>query len=245
MSFWKAGIGGMIGFTLGGPIGGIFGAILGSKLGDQNQRKPSNNEKNQAAFFTALFACFGKIAKADGKVTRDEVDMVDQFIKDRFNLPPDQRSFAIQVFNHAKDDQNSFRDYASQLASLLSTNSSSLVMFYELLFELSMADGYLDASEEKLLIEAIGIFKIDPGLFDVNKRKYGADISDAYTILGVSQDMSFKEIKIAYQRKRKEFHPDTLLSKGLPEELLEKAKEKFIEIQSAFEEIEKQKKKLN
>ena len=245
MSFWKAGIGGMIGFTIGGPIGGIFGAIIGSKLGNQNQRKPSNNEKNQAAFFTALFACFGKIAKADGKVTRDEVDMVDQFIKDRFNLPPDQRKFAIQVFNHAKDDQNSFRDYASQLASLLSTNSSSLIMFYELLFELSMADGYLDPSEEKLLIEAIGIFKIDPGLFDINKRKYGADISDAYTILGVSQDMSFKEIKIAYQRKRKEFHPDTLLSKGLPEELLEKAKEKFIEIQSAFEEIEKQKKKLN
>jgi len=245
MSFWKAGIGGMIGFTIGGPIGGIFGAIIGSKLGDQNQRKPSNNEKNQAAFFTALFACFGKIAKADGKVTRDEVDMVDQFIKDRFNLPPDQRVFAIQVFNHAKDDQNSFRDYASQLASLLSTNSSSLIMFYELLFELSMADGHLDTSEEKLLIEAIGIFKIDPGLFDINKRKYGADISDAYTILGVSQDMSFKEIKIAYQRKRKEFHPDTLLSKGLPEELLEKAKEKFIEIQSAFEEIEKQKKKLN
>jgi DnaJ like chaperone protein len=245
MSFWKAGIGGMIGFTIGGPIGGIFGAVIGSKLGDQNQRKPSNNEKNQAAFFTALFACFGKIAKADGKVTRDEVDMVDQFIKNRFNLPPDQRAFAIQVFNHAKDDNNSFRDYASQLASLLSTNSSSLIMFYELLFELSMADGYLDASEEKLLIEAIGIFKIDPGLFDINKRKYGADISDAYTILGVSQDMSFKEIKIAYQRKRKEFHPDTLLSKGLPEELLEKAKEKFIEIQSAFEEIEKQKKKLN
>ena len=245
MSFWKAGIGGMIGFTIGGPIGGIFGAIIGSKLGDQNQRKPSNNEKNQAAFFTALFACFGKIAKADGKVTREEVDMVDQFIKDRFNLPPDQRAFAIQVFNHAKDDNNSFRDYASQLASLLSTNPSSLIMFYELLFELSMADGYLDSSEEKLLIEAIGIFKIDPGLFDINKRKYGADISDAYTILGVSQDMSFKEIKIAYQRKRKEFHPDTLLSKGLPEELLEKAKEKFIEIQSAFEEIEKQKKKLN
>jgi DnaJ like chaperone protein len=245
MSFWKAGIGGMIGFTIGGPIGGIFGAIIGSKLGNQNQRKPSNNEKNQAAFFTALFACFGKIAKADGKVTIEEVDMVDQFIKDRFNLPSDQRGFAIQVFNYAKDDQNSFRDYASQLASLLSTNSSSLIMFYELLFELSMADGYLDPSEEKLLIEAIAIFKIDPGLFDINKKKYGADISDAYTILGVSQDMSFKEIKIAYQRKRKEFHPDTLLSKGLPEELLEKAKEKFIEIQSAFEEIEKQKKKLN
>ena len=244
MSFWKAGIGGMIGFTLGGPIGGIFGAIIGSKLSDQKQRKPSNNQQNQAAFFTALFACFGKIAKADGKVTREEVDKVDQFIKERFNLPADQRGFAIQVFNHAKDDHYSFSDYASQLASLLSTNSSSLIMFYELLFELSMADGHLDPSEERLLFQAINIFKIDPNLFEINKKKYGASISDAYSILGVEEGMSYKEIKTAYQRKRKEFHPDTLLSKGLPEELLDKAKEKFIEIQSAFEEIEKQKEKL-
>ena len=46
-------------------------------------------------------------------------------------------------------------------------------------------------------------------------------------------------IKKAYLRKRKEFHPDTLVSKGLPDELIEKAKEKFIEIQEAYEEIEK------
>ena len=233
----------MIGFTIGGPIGGILGAIIGSKLGDKEQARPSINQKNQAAFFTALFACFAKIAKADGKVTREEVDKVDHFIKERFKFPPDQRAFAIQVFNHAKDDNNSFRDYASQLSSLLSNNQSALVMFYELLFELSMADGYLDPTEEKILNEAIPIFRLDPDLFKLNKRKFGADISDAYAVLGVTKDMSYKEIKTAYQRKRKEFHPDTLLSKGLPEELLEKAKDKFIEIQSAFEEIEKQIKK--
>ena len=243
MSFWKAGIGGMIGFTIGGPIGGILGAIIGSKLGDKEQARPSINQKNQAAFFTALFACFAKIAKADGKVTREEVDKVDHFIKERFKFPPDQRAFAIQVFNHAKDDNNSFRDYASQLSSLLSNNQSALVMFYELLFELSMADGYLDPTEEEILNEAIPIFGLEPDLFKLNKRKFGADISDAYAVLGVTKDMSYKEIKTAYQRKRKEFHPDTLLSKGLPEELLEKAKDKFIEIQSAFEEIEKQIKK--
>ena len=243
MSFWKAGIGGMIGFTIGGPIGGILGAIIGSKLGDKEQARPSINQKNQAAFFTALFACFAKIAKADGKVTREEVDKVDHFIKERFKFPPDQRAFAIQIFNHAKDDDNSFRDYASQLSSLLSNNQSALVMFYELLFELSMADGHLDPTEEVILSEAIPIFGLEPDLFNLNKRKFGADISDAYAVLGVTKDMSYKEIKTAYQRKRKEFHPDTLLSKGLPEELLEKAKDKFIEIQSAFEEIEKQIKK--
>ena len=77
MSFWKAGIGGMIGFTIGGPLGGILGAIIGSKFSNKNQRQPSNNQKSQAAFFTALFACFAKIAKADGRVSREEVDKVD------------------------------------------------------------------------------------------------------------------------------------------------------------------------
>ena len=243
MSFWKAGIGGMIGFTIGGPIGGILGALIGSKLSDKNQAKPSNNQKNQAAFFTALFACFAKIAKADGRVSREEVDKVDYFIKSKFKFPPEQRGFAIEIFNHAKDDQNSFEDYALQLSSLLSSDPSSLMMFYELLFELSMADGYLDPSEEKLLLKAIEIFNLDPDLMSINKKKFGSDVADAYVILGVDQSMSFEDIKTAYKRKRKEYHPDTLISKGLPEELLEKAKEKFIEIQSAFEEIEKQKSK--
>ena len=243
MSFWKAGIGGMIGFSIGGPIGGVLGAIIGSKLSGRDQVRPSAKQRNQAAFFTALFACFAKIAKADGKVTREEVDKVDHFIKERFKFPSDQRVFAIEIFNHAKDDHNSFRDYASQLASLLSSDKSALIMFYELLFELSMADGHLDPSEENLLLEAVEIFQIDQEFFKINKKKYEGNISDAYIILGVTEDMAFKEIKVAYQRKRKEFHPDTLLSKGLPEELLEKAKEKFIEIQSAFEEIEKQKNK--
>ena len=51
--------------------------------------------------------------------------------------------------------------------------------------------------------------------------------------------MDLEEIKKVYRRKRREFHPDTLISKGLPEELLERAKEKFIEIQEAYESIEK------
>ena len=72
---YLSGIGGMIGFSIGGPIGGILGAIIGSKLSSRDQGKPSVKQRNQAAFFTALFACFAKIAKADGKVTREEVDL--------------------------------------------------------------------------------------------------------------------------------------------------------------------------
>ena len=158
MSFLNSALGGMLGFAIGGPLGGILGAVLGSKLGSQSKQSFSSNQRNQAAFFTALFACLAKIAKADGVVSREEVDKVDSFIKDRFNFPPEQRLFAIQIFNQAKDDSYSFQDYAKQLASLLSQNKNSLIMFYELLFELAMADGVLHISEEHLLKEVPNIF---------------------------------------------------------------------------------------
>ena len=83
---------------------------------------------------------------------------------------------------------------------------------------------------------------MDPELFEELKAKFDNQTSDAYLTLGVSRDMSFADIKKEYQKKRREFHPDTLTSKGLPEELLEKAKDRFIQIQQAYEEIEKQKK---
>ena len=116
-------------------------------------------------------------------------------------------------------------------------------MFYELLFELAMADGVLHPSEEQLLKEVPNVFDLRSDLFEELKRKFNNQVSDSYSILGATRDMSLSDIKKKYQKKRREFHPDTLISKGLPEELLEKAKEKFIQIQQAYEEIEKQRNK--
>ena len=102
-----------------------------------------------------------------------------------------------------------------------------------------MADGILDPAEEILLRKTPNIFGIDLNLFDKLKDQFSSDSSDPYKVLGVTSDMPFNAIKKIYQKKRREFHPDTLISKGLPDELLDKAKEKFIEIQQAFEMIEK------
>tara|TARA_B110000014_G_scaffold256234_1_gene239075 strand:- start:2606 stop:3349 length:744 start_codon:yes stop_codon:yes gene_type:complete len=244
MSFWNSALGAMIGFSLGGPIGGLIGGVIGSKLGGQKAHSSSrsnftNTQKQQAAFFAALFACLAKIAKSDGVITKEEIDKVEIFIKDRFKLSSDDRQYAIDVFNHAKDDQVSYEEYAAQLASLLGNNTNALIMFYELLFELAMADGVLDESEEALLRKTPNIFKLDFSLFEQMLNKFSAGSKDPYKILGVDRESPFIEIKKVYQKKRREFHPDTLVSKGLPEELINKAKEKFIEIQSAFEEIEK------
>jgi DnaJ like chaperone protein len=242
MMLLKSAIGYLIGFSLGGPIGGLIGAIAGSRVG-ANQTKSktrfTSNQQQQAAFFAALFACLAKLAKADGIVSKEEVEKVDDFIKERFKFPSEQRQFAIKVFNHAKDDNVSYEEYASQLAGLLANNKNALVVFYELLFELAMADVILDPAEEVLLRKTPGIFGIDLSLFDKLKDQFSNDSSDPYKVLGVTSDMPFDDIKKIYQKKRREFHPDTLISKGLPDELLDKAKEKFIEIQQAFEVIEK------
>ena len=243
MSFWNSAIGAMIGFTIGGPIGALVGGVIGSKLGKKKGTFSfSRNKQNQVAFFAALFACLAKLAKADGRVSKEEVQAVDKFIKERFKFDHDQRKFAIEIFNRAKDDTNSYEDYAYQLSDLLKSNKNALLVFYELLFELAMADGVLHEKEEDLLRSTTHIFKIDPGIFENLKSQIVDSKLDPYAVLGVNASMSFEEIKRVYRRKRKEFHPDTLISKGLPEELIERAQEKFIEIQEAFEVIEKKRK---
>ena len=198
MSIWKSAIGGFIGFSLGGPLGGLIGAVIGSKFSSKHANSNTgftSNQQQQAAFFAALFACLAKLAKADGIVTKEEVEKVDDFIKARFKFPSEQRQFAIKVFNHAKDDNVLYEEYASQLAGLLSKNKNALVVFYELLFELAMADGILDPAEEVLLRKTPDIFGIDLNLFNKLKDKFSSHSSDPNKVLGVICDKPFYAIK--------------------------------------------------
>ncbi len=233
-------VGGMIGFTFLGPLGALIGSVVGSRMGGNSvRRKNPNNFDHQVAFFAALFACLAKIAKADGQVTKEEINKIEDFITQKFNLDGEQRNFAINIFQKAKDDNISFDAYAKQLASLLKRSPNSLTIFYELLFELAMADGELHPNEEKLLKKVPKIFGFNDDLYNQLFQKYGLKTQNFYEVLGVSKQMNFDEIRKIYLKKRREFHPDKLISKGLPEELIEKAKEKFIEIQEAYEELEK------
>ena len=236
-------VGGMIGFTLLGPIGALVGSVMGSRMTRQaKSRRNPNNLDHQVAFFTALFACLAKIAKADGRVSEEEVSKIESFISNKFNFSEDERNFAINIFQKAKSDSVSFEAYAKQLYQLLGSSPNSLLVFYELLFELAMADGEMHENEERLLRKIPNIFGFDKNVYKDLYNKYVGNISNAYEILGVTKRMTLEEIKKVYRVKRKEVHPDALISKGLPEELIEKAKEKFIEIQAAFEIIEKEKK---
>ena len=239
MSIWGGITGGLLGFVVLGPIGALVGSVIGSNLSSRSKRKRPNNFDKQVAFFAALFACLAKIAKADGRVDESEIKKIEEIISIKLNLNKEHRKFAINIFQKAKDDNVSFESYASNIYQILSSSQHSLLVFYEILFELALADGILHPKEDELLKKIPRIFKFDKNVYKSLYEKYVDQNRNYYEVLGLSENSSFTEIKKAYLKKRKEFHPDTLIGKGLPEEFIGKAKEKFIEIQEAYEELEK------
>ena len=131
MSLFGGIIGGFVGFTFLGPIGALVGSVVGSRISEnRSQRRNSNNLDHQVAFFAALFACFAKISKADGIVSKEEIAKIEEFISIKFNLEKEQRNFAINIFQQAKDDNVSFDDYANQLYLLLKQSPNSLPVSY-------------------------------------------------------------------------------------------------------------------
>ena len=239
MSIWGGITGGLLGFAVLGPIGALVGSVIGSRISGNTSRKRLNNFDRQVAFFAALFACLAKLAKADGRVDEAEVQKIEEIISKKLNLSGEHRNFAINIFQKAKDDKNSFEAYASNLYKILSSSPNSLLVFYEILFELALADGILHPKEDELLKKIPHIFNFDQNVYDNFYEKYVSQNKSYYKVLGVKENSPFGDIKKSYLKKRKEFHPDTLIGKGLPEEFVEKAKEKFIEIQEAYEELEK------
>ena len=239
MSIWGGITGGLLGFVVFGPLGALVGSVIGSNLSSRSRRKRPNNFDKQVAFFAALFACLAKIAKADGRVDESEINKIEEIISKKLNLNKEHRKFAINIFQKAKDDNISFESYATNFYQILSSSPNSLLVFYEILFELALADGILHPKEEELLKKIPRIFNFEHNVYRSLYEKYVDRNRNFYKVLGVKENSSFSEIKKTYLKKRKEFHPDTLIGKGLPEEFIQKAKEKFIEIQEAYEELEK------
>jgi DnaJ like chaperone protein len=239
-------MGGSIGFMLGGPIGALIGASLGhamiddrSRAGLVEQGRMSGQEQRQAVFFTATFAMLGKMAKADGRVCDEEISAVRSFMQDKLRLDATAQQFAVSVFNEAKDNSTPFEDYARQFGQVFSNEPQLRTMFYEMLFSLALADGVLHPAEEQILRSAPPLLGLHAGIFDTVKRQYGGDLSHHYAMLGLENGADMVEVKRAYRKLVREYHPDKVVSKGLPEDFVKFAEQKFREINEAYEAIMK------
>jgi len=236
---------GTAGFLFGGPLGAIAGAALGHHLLDKDEDCQDYNvgvrpvEQAQAAYFISMFSILGKLAKADGDVNREERAVVEGFIS-TLRIPEEERQFARRIFNEAKDSPYSIADFAEQLYIMNSRQPTILLSFMDLLFKMASADGRLHQSEETALLMIRDIFRISEQHFNNIKACYQKDTDKYYKILNCTPANSDQEIKASYKKLVKDFHPDTVVSKGLPEEFIQFATGRFQEIQEAYEKIRKE-----
>lgn len=246
MSWFGKIMGGSVGFMFGGPIGALIGASLGHALIDDRTRsglaetgRLSGQEQRQAVFFTATFAMLGKMAKADGRVCESEISVVRSFMHDKLQLDGPAQQFAISIFNEAKDNSTSFEDYARQFGQVFNHEPQLRMMFYEMLFTVALADDVLHPAEERILRAAPALLGLHGDIFETVRRQFVSDLSHHYAMLGLENNAAMADVKKAYRKLVSEYHPDKVISKGLPEDFVKFAEGKFREINQAYEAIVK------
>ena len=159
-----------------------------------------------------------------------------------FKFDNDARDMAIKIFNVAKESKEPFDGFAQQFYELFSNDSRMLTNMLELLIRIAKADGTYHHNEEQLIRRAAILFNIDTSEFERIKAMYVQNSDKEYAILGASRADSDDVIKTKYRKLVKEYHPDTIMAKGLPEEFGKFATEKFREIQQAYEKIVQERK---
>ncbi|MBC8338144.1 MAG: co-chaperone DjlA [Rhodospirillales bacterium] len=246
MSIWGKVIGGVGGFAIGGPLGAIMGAVAGHaydkmKAGG-SETFTDDNAARQVAFTTAIIVLSAKMAKADGQVTRDEVDAFKQL----FSIPPDEMKNVGRLFDEAKRDSKGFEPYAEQISMLFAHEPMVLEELMGGLFHIARADGSIHPEEQKFLRKTALIFGFTETEFErlkaIHMGQAGREKKEAdpYQVLGMSRDVSDTEVKKAYRKLIRENHPDTLIAKGMPQEFIDVANEKMAAINAAYDLIEKE-----
>jgi len=259
MSWWGKIIGGSFGFMLGGPLGALFGAAIGHNLdrgmGRLNEEgfAPGGQERVQSVFFTATFSVMGYIAKVDGRVSKDEIEVANELMR-HLNLSPEMMTAARRLFGEGKSPNFPLDDVLKQFRQECHRRDTLMRMFLEMQIHAAFADGHLHTAEQKALQHICDMLGFSQHEFDhlvamVKAQSEGASAgagssgglsqSMAYKVLDVDSKATDAEVKKAYRRLMNQHHPDKLVAKGLPDEMMQVAKEKSQEIRGAYDVIKK------
>jgi DnaJ like chaperone protein len=255
MSWWGKVIGGTFGFVMGGPLGAVLGAALGNYfdggmagIDADESLGVRSTERVQTAFFTAVFSLMGYVAKADGRVSRDEIALAEQ-VMGQMRLQPEQRKLAIKLFEQGKQDDFPFTQVLEQFKRECLRRRNLIQMFLEIITATALADGQMVAAERQLLESIARHLGYSNADFDQLVMRLSAQfrfqtdespadkLRDSYKVLGLDSTAETAEVKKSYRKLMSQHHPDKLVSKGLPEEMMAMAKQKTQEIKSAYDTI--------
>jgi DnaJ like chaperone protein len=190
-------------------------------------------------FFLTLFVCLGKIAKADGVISPEEVKAFKDFVRNDLDFNDEDVKHARDIFYKAGNSTVSFADIVKQFYETCNGEKTLILKMMELQLKVATADGKLDINKERLILITKTIFNISDAEYKQIKSLFIKDVDVYYAILGCSKNDSDETIKTIYRKLVKEYHPDTITSKGLPDEFIKFANTKFNEIQTAYEAITK------
>ncbi|MCX4187410.1 co-chaperone DjlA [Methylophaga sp. OBS4] len=249
-------IGLIIGFYMSGIIGGLLGLFIGSII-DRARAfgvggvNPLTATQRQAVFLETLFVLKGKLAKADGRISQDEIDHVEAFIR-KLGMTAEHRQAAISQFKRGASPDFDITETLTRFKQHCghTLNLRQVLLVY--LTVMALADGKLDPSERSILEQVSIQLGYSPAEFNrildmvlgqAHFSQPRADtksaLQDAYKALGVSADSSDQEIKRAYRKLMSQYHPDKLMGQGVPEDMIAVATEQTKEIQLAYDLIKK------
>ncbi len=254
MSWWGKLLGGVAGFAAAGPLGSLLGVVLGHRFDQSLSAAGAPDQPGtahappglgaQASFFTAVFTIMGHLCKVDGRVAPEEI-RVAEAVMSRMQLGALQRRAAIALFKQGKRAGFPIDAALAQLKREVGGKRDLLRMFLEIQYTAAYADGALTAAERNLLARIgarLGVNAEDLAAIEaIVKPQRHADgrpsLAESYRRLGVEPDSDLEVVKRAYRRLLSQHHPDKLVGKGLPEEMVTLANEKTREIKDAYQVI--------
>ena len=237
-SWWGKAIGGGVGYLMGGYLGALIGAVIGHQVDKgstdyeiDEDFSPGAQTRVQTAFFTATFSVLGHLAKADGRVSEQEIAFAREVMR-QFSLNEGQKQVAIELFNKGKETGFDLYEALRDLKRECLRRQNLLQTFLEIQIQAGFNRDQLDA----VIGQIVGAQRFHSSRTGHSSK---TQLQAAYETLGVKASDDDETIKKAYRRLMAQHHPDQLVAQGLPEEMMKEVTARAQSIQDAYQLIKK------
>lgn len=253
-------IGGLLGYSAGGIVGAVIGLLaghffdkgFGQALGFDHG---ADRQRLQELFFETAFSVMGHLAKADGRVSEEEIAQAEALIA-KVGLTAEHRQQAIEYFKQGSQAGFQLEPVLARFVSEGGRGHRLPALLLEFLISMAMADGEMHPAELDVLNRTASALGINARQFQqllamlLAQHDFAGQghsqqgghaaprpdtLAKAYRALGVDASASDREVKRAYRKLMSEHHPDKMIAKGVPEDMIKLATETSQEIQAAYE----------
>jgi DnaJ like chaperone protein len=188
--------------------------------------------ERSVAFAVAVIALAAKMAKADGRVTHDEI----RVFRESFHVDRARLAEVARVFDLARRSTSGFETYARKLGRMFADDPVMCEEILDMLFLIAEQDGGVHDSELRFLEATASAMGLDARSFARIRAGRGDDHGAApHVVLGVAPDAPLAEIKAAWRALVRDLHPDRLVAAGMPPEFVAHARDRLVAVNLAYE----------